>query len=86
MVTSASSGNKTFLVKLALATGVAMLKQRRMSALHCLTFYRKIVYDDKEGLCKYLVTIVTIKIICAALFVIRGFVLQEKNDDGEDTF
>ena len=83
MVTSASSGNKTFLVKLALATGVAMLKQWRM---HCLTSHWKSVLDDKEGLCKYLVTIVTIKIICAALFVIRGFVLQEKNDNGEDTF
>ena len=82
MVTSASSGSKTFLVKLALATGVAMLKQWRM---HCLTSHWKSVLD-KEGLYYYLVTIVTIKIICAALFVIRGFVLQEKNDDGEDTF
>ena len=82
MVTSASSGNKTFLVKLALAAGVAMLKQRRM---HCLTSHGKSVLD-KGGHYYYLVTIVTIKIICAALFVIRGFVLQEKNDDSEDTF
>ena len=50
-----------------------------------LDFHWKSVLD-KGGLYYYLVTIVTIKIICAALFVIRGFVLQEKNDDGEDTF
>ena len=56
-----------------------------MSALHCLTSHWKSVLD-KEGLYYYLVTIVPIKIICAALFVTRGFVLQEKNDDGEDTF
>ena len=54
-------------------------------AMHCLTSRWKSVLD-KEGLYYYLVTIVTIKIICAALFVIRGFVLQEKNDNGEDTF
>ena len=82
MVTSASSGNKTCPVKLALAAGVAMLKQRRM---HCLTSHWKSVLD-KGGLYYYLVTIVTIKIICAALFVSRGFFLQEKNDNGEDTF
>ena len=53
--------------------------------MHCLTSHWKSVLD-KGGLYYYLVTIVTIKIICAALFVIRGFVLQEKNDNGEDTF
>ena len=74
-------------VSIAIAGGDNWAKNYHppLIAMHCLTSHWKSVLD-KGGLCKYLVTIVTIKIICAALFVIRGFVLQEKNDDGEDTF
>ena len=58
---------------------------RNTETMHCLTSHWKSVLD-KGGLYYYLVSIVTIKIICAALFVIRGFFLKEKNDNGEDNF